>query len=211
MRPQVAHVGRKVEHPVVVAHLAEGAIHRIEKLKVVGVGTLRRLDLHLHEGIARMVVAGVKREGTRHNHAHIHAEAGLRAGLLRGEGVVDNLKFLVARVAQIHKVEHRLGIGGIAVLNRGRVHGRKVLNLSLEQRAQSREALERVCGKVVKGAGLSQGSVGRIGQGHGSGQQAHGMGRSHRRRHSGRRSKGKPRQSKRTSCEGMAGIGWFHG
>ena len=158
-----------------------------------------------------MIVARVKREGARHNHAHIHAEAGLRAGLLGSERVIDCLKFLVARVAHVHEVEHRLGIGVVAVLNRGRVHGRKVLNLSLEQRAQSREALERVCGKVVKGTGLSRGSVISIGQGHGSGQQAHGMGRSHGRRHGGRRSKGEPCQGKRTSRADMVGIGWFHG
>ena len=211
MRPQVAHVGRKVEHPVVVAHLAEGAVHRIEQLEVVGVGALRRLDLHLHEGIARMIVAGVKRQGARHNHAHIHAETDLRADLLRGERVIDCLKFLVARVAQVHKVEHRLGIGVVAVLNRGRVHRSEVLNLSLEQRAQSREALKRVCGKVVKGTGLSRSGVIRVGQGHGSGQQAHGMGRSHGRRHGGRRSKGEPCQGKRTSRADMVGIGWFHG
>ena len=211
MRPQVAHVGRKVEHPVVVAHLAEGAVHRIEQLKVVGVGTLRRLDLHLHEGIARMVVARVKREGTRHNHARIHAETDFRTGLLRGERVVDNLKFLVARVAQIHKVKHRLGIGVVAVLNRRRVHGGEILNLGLEQRAQSREALKWIRGKAVKGTGLSRGGVGRIGQGHGSRQKAYGMGRSHGRRHGSRRGKGEPCQGKRASRAGMADIGWFHG
>ena len=118
MRPQVAHVGRKVEHPVVVAHLTEGAVHRIEKLEVVGVGTLRRLDLHLHEGIARMVVAGVKREGARHNHAHIHAEAGLRAGLLGSERVIDCPKFLVARIAQVHEAASVVSDRGTAPGNR---------------------------------------------------------------------------------------------
>ena len=158
-----------------------------------------------------MIVARVECEGARHNHAHIHAEAGLRAGLLGGKRVINGLKFLVARIAQVHEVDHGLGIGVVAVLNRRRVHGRKVLNLSLEQRAQSREALERVCGEIGKGTGLSRGSVGCVGQRYGSGQQTHGMGRSHGRRHGGRRGKGKPRQSKRTSCAGMAGIGWFHG
>ena len=136
MRPQVAHVGRKVEHPVVVAHLAERAVHRIEQFEVVGIGALRRLDLHLHKRVARMVVAGVKREGARHNHADIHAETDLRAGLLGGESVVDGPELLVACVAQVHKVEHRLGIGGVAVLNRGSVDGSEVLQLSLEERAQ---------------------------------------------------------------------------
>ena len=158
-----------------------------------------------------MVVAGIKREGARHNHAHIHAEAGLRAGLLGSERVIDCPKFLVARIAQVHEVDHRLGVGGIAVLNRRRIRRSEVLNLSLEQRAQSRETLKWICGKVVKGTGLSRGSVVRIGQGHGSGQQAHGMGRSHRRRHSGRRGKGEPCQGKRASRAGMVGIGWFHG
>ena len=211
MRPQVTHVGRKVEHPVVVAHLAERAVHRIEQLEVVGIGTLRRLDLHLHKRVARMVVAGVKRQGARHNHAHIHAETDLRAGLLGGERVVNGLEFLVARVAQVHKVEHRLGIGGIAVLNRRRVHGGEILNLSLEQRAQSREALKWICGKVVKGTRLSRGGVIRVGQWHGSGQQTHGMGCAHRRRHSDRRGEGKSCQGKRASRAGMVGIGWFHG
>ena len=158
-----------------------------------------------------MVVAGVKREGARHNHAHIHAEADLRAGFLGTKGVVDGLELLVARIAQAHKVEHRLGIGVVAVLNRRRVDGGKILNLSLEQRAQSREALKWICGKVVKGTSLSRGSVVSVGQRHGSGQQAHGMGCAYWRRHSGRCGKDKSCQGKRASRAGMVCIGWFHG